>query len=116
SKCIYRTPINFGEVHNMYSSRRKHSALRGLLTRLTAQATFPCMAFITFTQQELETIRNPFQSDQTIIGFEDDPTCTGEKCGERIFLTEEDQEKYGRPTVQEPLGRHCHIIVIGQNP
>jgi hypothetical protein len=74
------------------------------------------MPMITFTKEDEQRIRNPFHSELTVFHIEDALDCTGEECGERILLSKEDQERYGCPTSQDPLGLHYHVVVSGINP
>jgi hypothetical protein len=74
------------------------------------------MALIRITEADRQRARNPFHSALTFIGFEDAPSYTGEECGERIFLSPEDQERYGCPTSQDRQPPHSHIVVFGRDP
>jgi hypothetical protein len=73
------------------------------------------MAIIRFTAEDREKLRNPFDSDSTLIGFEESPDCIGEDCGERIFHSEEDEIRYGLHS-QKPMGLHSHLVQRGINP
>src|SRR5579863_6742060 len=73
------------------------------------------MAMLSFTKEQKLGLLNPFASGDTTIELEYGD-CIGGGCGERIFLSQEDQEKYGCPTSQKPMGPHCHIVVRGRNP
>ena len=70
------------------------------------------MALIHFDKKDL---RDPFDSERILIGVEPAPLCDGEDCGARVFLTDEDLERYGGRK-QEPLPPHYHVIISGENP
>jgi hypothetical protein len=70
------------------------------------------MAIIHFTAEEL---RDPFDSDPPLIRTECAPLCDGEDCGERVLLSENDQQRLGWRN-PDPLGPHYHLVVSGENP
>lgn len=74
------------------------------------------MAIIRFTQEDVQRARDPSKSGLTNLRLEEAPDCIGEDCGERIFLSTGDQEKYGRPTSQQRMKLHYHIVLSGDNP
>jgi len=70
------------------------------------------MPTIQFTERDL---RSPFDSDLVMIRTEEATECEGEECGERVFLSEEDERRYGCRN-PPPLPPHSHLVISGDNP
>ena len=70
------------------------------------------MAIIKFSERDRH---HPFDSDPVLLRIEEAPLCDGEDCGQRVFLSEEEQLQCGYRN-PEPLTAHYHLVLSGEDP
>ena len=77
---------------------------RGLMPTFSRQERIEHMATVTFRAEDL---RDPWDSERTLIGEEDAADCDGVVCGEAF------SDEYGEMVQPDP---HHHIVVSGEEP